>query len=231
MPIKKPPKFSEAFLAFQPSYFLWHLLQLAGSFDLKAFSPLWHIPQFLPAFISAMVIVAAFFIWKILGWQSLHFEPLSACILPSNMTLPADPPVYSTVFPEDTVKALPPIASVTSRTKTNPVKRTSSPPFIAKSSRLAYRPSSPQPHSQRSRVTHPSICRDATAGMSLLLICKSSGFRASLYRLVIGRHPSFYDSPVSLASIGVLRDPSSLTGAGSARILQVGGYGKPSSHR
>lgn len=122
---------SRGFPVNNPAYFLWHFAQLLASLDLKAFSPLWQTPQYLPAFMSAIVICAPFFIGKIFVWQSVHFKPASACVLPANMTLPADAPAYSTVFPEAIAKAL--LADATAKSIAKPmiVKRTSSPPFVA----------------------------------------------------------------------------------------------------
>ena len=60
-------------------FFLWQVVHVFGSLDLNAVVPLWHVPQFSPLFIAAMVIlVALFFIWKTFGWQLSHFRPLSA---------------------------------------------------------------------------------------------------------------------------------------------------------
>jgi len=50
------------------SYFLWHLLQLAASFALKALVPLWQVPQNLPSLMSFMVMTSPpFFILKTAG--------------------------------------------------------------------------------------------------------------------------------------------------------------------
>jgi len=54
------PAFLAGSLGFH--HFLWHLEQFAGSPDLNAFSPLWQVPQFLPAFMSAIFIFSCFFI-------------------------------------------------------------------------------------------------------------------------------------------------------------------------
>ena len=78
---------------FSAFYFLWHFWQLPSFIDLKAFWPLWQAPQYLPSFISAMVMFVPFFIGKTFGWQSVHFNPLSPWIVPSKITSPADPPV------------------------------------------------------------------------------------------------------------------------------------------
>ncbi len=52
-------------LPMMTSYFLWHLPQFAASPALKAFVPLWHAPQNLPALMSAIVMVSPpFFILK-----------------------------------------------------------------------------------------------------------------------------------------------------------------------
>jgi hypothetical protein len=130
---KSPSDFPGAFFILTRSYFLWHLLQLALSFVLKAFSPLWHAPQALPLLMSAILNPVPFFIGNSFGWQSLHFRPLSAWTFPLKMTFPSDPPAYSTVFPEATAKTFP--ASVTERKrakKHNPVRRIPSPPFVQK---------------------------------------------------------------------------------------------------
>ena len=68
---------------------LWQLIQLCGSFVLKAKSPLWHFPHHLPLFISAIVIFAApFFCSKVPWWQSMHWFPLSKWVWPENVTVP-----------------------------------------------------------------------------------------------------------------------------------------------
>jgi hypothetical protein len=66
-----------------------------------------------------MVIFVPFFIGKTFVWQSVHFNPLSPWIFPSKMTLPADPPAYSTVFPGEAAKPLPANATVINRVRKN----------------------------------------------------------------------------------------------------------------
>src|SRR6185369_14968217 len=86
-------------------YFLWHLAQFSGLFVAQALVPLWHSPQNLPLFISAIFIsVEPFFILKIFEWQSRHLRPLSACTLPSKVTLPMDAS-HSAVLPGGTAYA------------------------------------------------------------------------------------------------------------------------------
>src|SRR5512143_2061649 len=73
------------------SSFLWHFTQVAGALTLNALLPSWQAPQNLPSFIAAMLILSPpFFISNSLDlpWQSAHFKPLSACALPSKVTLP-----------------------------------------------------------------------------------------------------------------------------------------------
>jgi hypothetical protein len=106
-----------------------------ASFDLKAFSPLWHAPQNLPALISAIVIVAAPsfpgpFIGKIAGWQAAHLFPASAWDLPSKTTLPESPPLNSSVFPGPTAIALPAKTTATAIANIIVIILICSPPFF-----------------------------------------------------------------------------------------------------
>jgi hypothetical protein len=102
---KNPNRSWDFFTGHQHHYFLWHFEQLAGVFVAKAFFPLWHSPQYLPALISDIFSSSVlFFIGKIFGWQSLHFRPFSAWMVPLNVTLPTDPSLNSRVFPEGTAK-------------------------------------------------------------------------------------------------------------------------------
>src|SRR5512141_319628 len=91
------------------SSFLWHFTQPSGALTLNALLPSWQVPQNLPSFIAAMVILSPpFFISNSLGllWQSAHFKPLSACALPSNVTLPMGL-ANSSVLPGGTAMTFP----------------------------------------------------------------------------------------------------------------------------